>query len=92
MTVQCPTVISDANKSVSNYRFSSIFTIFPVLNRHFLLKPPVMIFRLIYPPIDFAVQRKLCSTITYVSYTKLQKTASEMALKAATCPAGSKEH
>lgn len=37
MTVQCPTVISDVNKSVSNYRYSSIFTIiFPVLNKHFL--------------------------------------------------------
>jgi len=38
MTVQCPTVISDLNKSVPNYRYSIIFSIFPVLNKRFFVK------------------------------------------------------
>lgn len=38
MTVQCPTVISDVNISAPDHRYSSIFSIFPVLNKLFFVK------------------------------------------------------
>lgn len=51
MTVQsAPTVSSDVNKTVSfNNKYRIIFSVFPGLHKYFLLKPPDVIFCLIYP-------------------------------------------